>query len=261
MLTLLGVGQGQVFTSFDIDYQAVLDKGTILGYTLPTDEQKIKQNQLIINLKANGIWEKLDVFYNFANNGSSGFATLNWKNPNIRQCTLVASPNFILNQGFQGTGTSYISTNYNPTLGGINLYTLDNASRYIYMYQAGVSANVSLDGTNSTTINGIRRELSTSQRINQSTNVLSLGFDFTATRGMKSIHRTSNVNVSLYNDTIGANLGALSVSVSNSTQLILRGNNITTYGTHTISMYGMGASLVSENTNFVNNYNTYINSI
>jgi hypothetical protein len=260
MLTLLGVGQGQVSTSFDADYQAVLDRGTALGYTLPTDGQKIKQNQLLVNLKANGVWAKLDVFYNFANDGSSGFATLNWKSPTTRQCTLVASPNFITNQGFQGTGTSYISTNFNPSI-GTNQYTLDNASRYIYMYQGVNSANVSLDGTSSTTINGIRRELSTSQRINQSTNITSLPFDFTITRGMKSIHRTSNVNVSLYNDTIGANLGALSVSIQNSAQFILRGNNLTTFGTHTISMYAMGSSLVSENTNFVNTYNTYINSI
>jgi hypothetical protein len=260
MLTLLGVGQGQVSTSFDADYQAVLDRGTALGYTLPTDGQKIKQNQLLINLKANGIWAKLDVFYNFANDGSSGFATLNWKSPTTRQCTLVASPNFISNQGFQGTGTSYISTNFNPTI-GTNQYTLSNASRYIYMYQGVNSANVSLDGTSSTTINGIRRESSTSQRINQSTNPLSLPFDFTITRGMKSIHRTSSVNVSLYNDTIGANLGSLEVSLANSIQFILRGYNATTYGTHTISMYAMGSSLVSENTNFVNTYDTYINSI
>jgi hypothetical protein len=199
------------------------------------------------------------VFYNFARAGSSGFATLNWKNPNTRQCTLVGSPNFIPTQGFQGTGTSYISTNFNPTI-GTNQYTLSNASRYIYMYQGVNSANVSLDGTSSTTINGIRRENSTSQRINQSTNPLSLAFDFTITRGMKSIHRTSPTNVSLYNDTIGTNIGSLEVSVANSIQLILRGNNITTYGTHTISMYAMGASLVSENTDFVNTYYTYINS-
>jgi len=260
MLTLLGVGQGQVSTSFDADYQAVLDRGTALGYTLPTDGQKIKQNQLIINLKANGVWAKLDVFYNFANDGSSGFATLNWKSPTTRQCTLVASPNFISNQGFQGTGTSYISTNFNPTI-GTNQYTLSNASRYIYMYQGVNSANVSLDGTSSTTINGIRRELSTSQRINQSTNPLSVAFDFTITRGMKSIHRTSPSNVSLYNDIIGANIVALEISLQNSAQFILRGNNLTTFGTHTISMYAMGSSLVSENTNFVNTYDTYINSI
>jgi hypothetical protein len=260
MLTLLGVGQGQVSTSFDADYQAVLDRGTALGYTLPTDGQKIKQNQLLVNLKANGVWAKLDVFYNFANDGSSGFATLNWKSPTTRQCTLVASPNFITNQGFQGTGTSYISTNFNPTI-GTNQYTLSNASRYIYMYQGVNSANVSLDGTSSTTINGIRRENSTSQRINQSTNPLSVAFDFTITRGMKSIHRTSSSNVSLFNDTIGANLVSLEVSLQNSAQFILRGNNLTTFGTHTISMYAMGSSLVSENTNFVNNYNTYINSI
>lgn len=246
---------------YDVDYQAILDKGTALGYNLPGDIFAKKQSILLTTMKANDIWAKLDVFYNFARAGSSGFATLNWKNPNTRQCTLIGSPNFLANQGFQGTGTSYISTNFNPTLGGPNQYTLDDASRYIYMYEGVSSTNVSLDGTASTTINGIRSFSNTSNRINQSTNPTSLPFDFTLTRGMKSIHRTSSVDISLYNDTTGSNLGALSVAVANSAQLILRGSNATTYATHTISMYAMGASLVSKNTDFVNTYNTYINSL
>ena len=261
MLTLLGVGQGQVVTTYDTDYQAVLDRGVALGYTLPTLFQRVAQNQLVIDLKSAGIWNKLDVFYNFANDGSSGFATLNWKSPTTRQCILIASPNFISNQGFQGTGTSYISTSFNPTLGGPNQYVRDNASRYFYLYQNGVSANVSFDGTSSTTTNGIRREETTSQRINQTTGLLNDVFDFTGTKGMKSIHRTSGTNVELFNDTTQVSRTATSGTLGNATQLVLRGTSTTVFATHTVSMYGMGASLVSENTNFVNNYNKYINSI
>lgn len=250
---------------FDADYRAVLNRATELSYTLPTLAQQKLQNKLLMDMKTDGVWEKLDVFYNFANNGGASFGTLNWKSPTIRQCTFLPSPlNFIPNQGLQGTGTSYISTNFNPTLGGPNQYVQNNASRYFYLYNegaGGAGTNVSLDGTTSTTINGTSRIFTSSQRINQSTTSLNSAFDFTGTRGMKSIHRTSSTNVELFNDTVQGSRTATSQAVSNSNQFILRGGSTTVFATHTVSMYAMGASLVSENTAFVNSYNTYINAI
>lgn len=260
MLTLLGAGQGQNFAGYDTDYLAVLNRGTALGYTLPTLSQQFLQNQLVINLKASGVWAKLDVFYNFANNGSAEFGTLNWKSPTIRQCTLIGIPNFISNQGFQGTGTSYIDTNFNPTI-GTNNYVQNNASRYIYMYTAGVSTNVSLDGILLNTRNSITRSNTTAQRINQAATTITPAFDYTSTKGMKSIHRTSSTNVELFNDTTQGSRTVTSSTIENSNQTILRGTSATVFSTHTISMYAMGASLVTENTAFVANYNTYINAI
>jgi hypothetical protein len=52
---------------YDSDYQAVLNYATTQGYTLPSASQQIIQNQLVIDLKAGGIWNKLDVLYIFAN--------------------------------------------------------------------------------------------------------------------------------------------------------------------------------------------------
>lgn len=245
---------------YDADYQTILNKGIALGYTLPAEFYQKKQSILLTTMKSNGIWSKLDVFYNFARAGSSGFATLNWKNPNTRQCTLVGSINFINTRGFQGTGTGYINTNFNPTLGGPNNYIQNNASRYIYMYEGSNSVVPALDGTDSVAINGIIRSSSSSQRINQGTTSSLPSFDFTITRGMKSIHRTSSSNIKLFNDLAGTDLTVLSASVANTNQFILRGFSTTTFGAHTISMYAMGASLVSENTDFINTYNTYINS-
>lgn len=262
----LGVDWGSVSFNkgsviLETEYQAILDRATVLGYTLPSYSQQLLQNQLLASMKSSGVWNKLDVFYNFANNGSAGFGTLNWKAPTLRQCTFVSTPNFITNQGLQGTGTSYIITNYNPTLGGPNQYVQNNASRYIYLYQEGVSSDVSLDGQNSTTTNGTRRTSTVSQRINQGTASLNSVFDFTGTRGMKSVHRTSGTNVELFNDLTQGSRTSTSTAVGNAIQFVLRGGSTTVYATHTVSMYAMGASLVAENTNFVNAYNTYINSI
>jgi hypothetical protein len=253
------VSSNQIFL-FDVDYRAVLDRGIALSYTLPTLVQQKLQNKLLMDMKADGVWAKLDVFYNFANNGSQEFGTLNWKAPSTRQCTLIGTPNFISNQGFQGTGTSYIDTNFNPTI-GTNNYVQDNASRYIYMYAAGVSTNVALDGILLNTRNSITRATSSAQRINQAGNTISPAFDYNSTRAMKSIHRTNSTNVELFNDTTQGSRTATSSAVENSNQTILRGTSATVFATHTISMYAMGESLVSENAAFVADYNTYINAI
>jgi hypothetical protein len=54
---------------FDADYQAVLNYATTQGYTLPSAGQQTLQNQLVVDLKAGGIWAKLDTFGVFATDG------------------------------------------------------------------------------------------------------------------------------------------------------------------------------------------------
>ena len=111
------------------EYKLILAVATSLGYTLPSASQQIKQNQLILDLKVAGVWTRLDVLYVFATDGNNSFATLNWKNPNSNQCTLVNTPTFTTNQGFTGNGvSSYIDTNYNPSTFTSPNYLLNNAS-------------------------------------------------------------------------------------------------------------------------------------
>jgi hypothetical protein len=257
MLTLLGVGQGQINTTYDADYQAVLDRGVALGYTLPTLYQRVLQNKLVIDLKAAGVWAKLDKFYNFANNGSKEFATLNWKAPTLTQCTLFNSITFTSNQGFTGNGTNmYIDTNF-QLASGVN-YSLNNASRYVFMYNA--SGNGPFDGNSAASTNTIRRLNTSAQRINQGANGVSPIFDYNSTSGLKSIHRTSVTSITLFNDDVSETRTISSTGpIAAANHLLLRTQ--TTYGAHTLSMFAAGASLVSENTAFMNAYYSYISSI
>lgn len=111
------------------EYKLILARATSLGYTLPSASQQIKQNQLISDLKAAGVWTRLDVLYVFATDGNNSFATLNWKNPNSNQCTLVNTPTFTTNQGFTGNGvSSNIDTNYNPNTFTSPNYLINDAS-------------------------------------------------------------------------------------------------------------------------------------
>lgn len=125
MSSIIGQGIGipfsRVLGGITPEYQAVLDRATALGYTLPTAAQQAKDNALVVAMKNAGIWARLDRFYNhFTDNSASQFCTLNWINPLVSQATLFNSPTFTNKLGFTGNGTSsYISYNTNlSTLGG-----------------------------------------------------------------------------------------------------------------------------------------------
>ena len=261
MLTLLSCGQGQN-SSFDADYQAVLNRATALSYNLPTSSQQIKQNQLVLDLKAGGIWNKLDVLYIFANDGGQDFGTLNWKAPTLNQATLINSPTFTNNQGFTGNGTSsYINTNFNPATQGVN-YTLNNASRHIFVRNQSVSATT-LDGVSSGNQNASVGINTTLLRINQGATSFGTSADFAGSNFLKSIQRTSVTNVELFVGTTQTSRTFTSVNVASETQMILaRGvSGSPSYGGSQVSLYSMGANLVAENTAYVNAFNTYINSL
>jgi hypothetical protein len=240
---------------FDTDYQAVLNYATTQGYTLPSAGQQTLQNQLVLDLKAGGVWSKLDTFAVFATDGNIDFALIDWKR--LSQYTAVNSPTFTTNVGFLGNGTSsYIDTNFNPSTSGVN-YTLNNASRYFFPHAFSTTAR--MDGNTSAGQNAMVRNIITSQRINCSGNNLAVAFDYTAVIDPKSIHRTSLTSVDLFNGTAGTTGVQTSTAILNSNQFVFRSG--TGYSPHTVSAYSMGASLVAENTAFVNAYNTYKSAI
>jgi hypothetical protein len=244
--------------AYDVDYQSILDYATTNGYTLPSDAVKLKQNQLLIDLKAAGIWNKLDTFALFATDGNSQFALIDWKR--LINYEAVSNPTFTTNEGFTGNGSSaYIDTKFNPTTNGSN-YTLNNASRYFYVF-SGSTTNTALDGT-TTAINNSQFSSSTAQRINSSNSLVGVptsAFSFATGTPTKSIHRTSSTNVTLFNGIVSGTRTQTSTGLPNANQYILR--NASTYGASEISLYAMGASLVSENTDFVNAINTYMTGL
>jgi hypothetical protein len=123
---------------YDVDYEAVLTYATTQGYTLPGLAQRALQSQLIQTLKTGSIWSQLDLFYIFATDGDSNFATLNWRNPSQYRAVPVNNPNFAVNTGFIGDGaTTYLNPGWNATL-GVN-YTQASASHGVYTNEVGYS--------------------------------------------------------------------------------------------------------------------------
>jgi hypothetical protein len=241
---------------FDADYQAVLDYATTQGFTLPSAGQQILQNQLVVDLKDAGVWSKLDTFANFATDGDSDFALIDWVR--LTDYTAVNSPTFTTNQGFAGDGTSsYINTNFNPETSGVN-YQLNNASRFYYVniIEGGSRdlEGIALNATNRTQVGN-----TTAQRINQSTSTLNNAAEM-GLNGFNIINRTSSTNVEIFTGTTQSSRIATSTVVASNTQFILRAGS-SAYNTSQFQFYGMGASLVAENTDFDNALNTYMTSL
>lgn len=263
MLTLLGAGQGQNGVAFDADYQAILTFATSNSIGLPTPAQQVKQNQLVLGLKAGGIWTQLDVLYIFANNSGTQFATINWKNPNSNRTTVQGALPFNINEGFVGsTSPNYLRTNFMPASNDSSNYKTNTAGRYAFLYT--VTGTGAIDGVNGVANN--RMVVSGfSQNINNGT-TSNLSSTFNTSRGMKSIQRFSASEFRTYNGKMQIATGttaSVPLSTYTAVQDILRER--TNSGLSTISVYAMGANLATSSSqtiydNFVDLITAYINN-
>lgn len=258
ILATHGIISGQV-SQFDADYQRVLSYGSSLGYTLPSSSQRILQNQLVIDLKAAGIWNKLDSFAVYATDGSRNYALIDWKR--LIEQSGVNTPTFTTNQGFQGDGTSsYIDTNFNHVTNSIN-YTLNNASRFMWNRIAATQTSELMDGMNQNAANSANSLFGGSganHRINANVNFVG-GNVLLNNAGLISINRTSSTNIELFTNSTQFSRTATSTALSNFTQFIIRGGN--NFNNQQVSVYGLGASLVSENTALRTALDNYLTNI
>jgi hypothetical protein len=248
--------------AYDADYQAVLDRAVALGYTLPNDSQKIVQNQLVLDLKAGGVWSELDVFYVFATGtgATTAFASLNWKAPASYQAILNNPLTFATNNGLTNTGTGSVSTTFIPS-NGTNKYLLNDASRFAWIHTAGTGP---IDGVSGNLGNRITFDGTLPQNINNGTTSNAIGA--LSGTGLKSINRPANNQIRVFQNTnLSVSGSSASLSLNTTPQFVFR--SLLTYGTHTISVYGMGASLVTSggdatlNTNLYNAINTYMTNL
>ena len=73
--------RGAIVSAYSSQYQAVLDKGTAIGATLPSASEKTKQDTKMRSYVSSGIHAAKDAYYNFRSTDSSGskeFACINW---------------------------------------------------------------------------------------------------------------------------------------------------------------------------------------
>jgi hypothetical protein len=230
---------------FDSSYVSILNYASSQNYSLPSSNQQILQNNLVVQLKNADIWNRLDVLWVYATDAGSDFATINWKNPGFHTDTPINSPQFISNQGFKGNGIdSYLDHNWNPVTNGVNFQTND-ASIMVWAY--ALSGSSWFTGIASTTRQGFNNLSSRAQRLNSSSNFNEIAFPYNGT-GYKSISKTSSLNGTLTNGSSSTNITYPNDASSNESHLALRTG--TTYSAHTISINSYGSSIASYDSTF-----------
>lgn len=233
------------------EYQAVLDRGTLLGYTLPSVSQRALQNSLVASLKTAGIWNALDFLYVFATDGSSDYASLNWKAPSSFQAQKVNSPTFTSNVGFTGNGSSsYLNTNWTPETHA-SQYQVNNAA--FFGYFSGTSSGIYC-GTFNTSPNAIRH----------GTGNYIQGPSFGSVQTLPAFYTVKRVNgtqASVAKDggslTTSANTGSGALD-NQSWRILLAGGSLFSQVTCGLMAVGNGAI---NHVDFYNAWNTYRTSL
>jgi hypothetical protein len=247
------LGTNLVWSGMDPDYKAILDYATTQGYTLPSESQRLLQEQLIIDLKAAGVWSKLDTFAVFATDGNSDFALIDWKR--LSQYTAVNSPTFTTNQGFKGNGTSsFLDTNWNAVTNGVN-FQLNNAGIVCYVFSAsgngpftGVASGNNQGATNST---AATMRINTTQSLNATVNMVGNGYT--------AVHKTSSLNLTFTKGTNQQNRTVTTDNSFNESHFILRRGS--GFGAHTISFASYGANMESYDSTYNTILTNYINAL
>ncbi len=116
------------------EWKAIESYANSNSLALPTDTTAF--DQLIKDLKSAGIWQKLDVFYVFAGDGSNGFKLINWIDTSRHYADAYGGLTWDLD-GIKGNSSNaYIDTNYTSSVDGINRQ-LGSASIFGVMSKSG----------------------------------------------------------------------------------------------------------------------------
>lgn len=244
--------------SFDTDTSALFNKAASLGYNTPNYQQQISIDTLILGLKSQGVWSKLDFLYIYAYNDINlgNFSLINWKNPNTGLSNSSGTISYNA-EGWMGNGsTGFINTNFNPTTSSGN-YTANSAMIGVVEYATGnTTAVISQgDGTNSRSL--ITPASSTVQRINN-TAALTASLDMSGI-GYKYLDRQSTIAGKGINKSITTNITYPAAGALFSGNFLIGRNMSTGFSNRGISAAFAGAPLTTtEGQDFRNLINTFL---
>lgn len=263
--------------AFQTEYVAILNRGTALGYTLPTNAQQRRQNQLVKDLKNYGLWTKLGTFYPFAQDVSdSNFTRINWITPANSPLTLFRNttgdtfPTFTNTSGwtFNRTNALQFANPINVNNSTVNPITVSGGGTEGVWVMQQLSGSSS--GTNtyfSTDNNGWNRILSN----NSTAHWAFRGIGFTAAidmsgLGFRSMSLSGNVSavttVELYTGTtqFTRTKTTTDTNIAGGSMLINGGGAITRFG-WTCGLFFHGLPLTqTEMNNLHTAFQTYLDT-
>jgi hypothetical protein len=228
--------------TLDSDYQAILNRGTALGYSLPSTVVQKQGSIMVAAMKEYGIWDKLDSLYVFATDGDSDFIKLNWKNPTGTALTIPSG--FVQTTNVGLTGPGGLNKIINPTLGPN--YTANDACVFVW---TPFSTSYSLYGDDFSNQFTIVSNSNTSVIKLHAQNNLAASVNLSGA-GYKSISRNSSVIANrtaiVYNNNIGIQTNWTADGITGRYGALF-GAGTSGGSTATISVAGFGSSLDSEN--------------
>jgi hypothetical protein len=112
--------------------------------TPPGSGRKALLNALIVGLKADGVWARLDWLSLFAAHDAQA-ARLNAVNP-AQAFTVVSSPAFTIDRGYQGAASSYLQSGWAPAAHAVN-YARDSAFTAAWSRTNATNSTVALGNT------------------------------------------------------------------------------------------------------------------
>jgi hypothetical protein len=131
--TAFGLG-GSMTTNIDLtpDYDADADTLFAAMAVQPDDARKLAISNLIVGLKAAGLWNKIVAFYILYAHDAQA-ARLNWKDPALYALSIIGTPVFAANDNYRGaTGANGLLSGFIPSSHGGTIYQQNSASVWYY---------------------------------------------------------------------------------------------------------------------------------
>jgi hypothetical protein len=228
--------------------------------TTPTSTRKFLIDNLISQLKSNGIWSNLDVFYMLAAADAQA-GTINWINPASYTLLPVNSPGFLADRGYAGNGTSSrLRTQFTPSTNSVA------GSQNNHMLAEFSLSNV--DATNSADIGSVTAPRSFITPASGGVAAFSVndgvGSNTTNTNsiGLFMAQRTTSGAKRIFKNGVQLGTDAAVTSTGLATQEAwVCGANATNFSTRRIAMAAWGASLSGKEAVFYDIVNEYLNAL
>lgn len=245
--------------AFTPEYQAVLDAATLLGYTHPSNACKTLQNQLIVDLKNDGVWSRLRALNVWAHDSTDDrFGLIDWVNPSLTW-SKINTPSFTSKVGYSFGGVSGINSpyNYNQI---VNTNFLDefigNISTGVFIRSTGSGSFVAVSGT----LQRILFESSTTTRLTSGSSSVNTG-TLSVTDQLAYLDRNQSTQIAKVINGVVNNFSLNEFSVSAADIIQFGVNRNAFFSSHTLGLGFIATTMNLRHTEFTNNVNSYMSQV
>lgn len=227
--------------------------------TAPTRARALLIDDLVLGLKADGIWTLLDELWILAAADEQA-SCVNWKHPGVRNLSLVDAPTFTMDRGWQGDGVDdALTAGLILSTMAVN-FTLNAASFGLWSRTDGQSSVEAMGG-----INQLVRLRNTSDqlvvRVNSGTSDTVANTNAT---GFFELVRTDASTVKVYRNgsQIGSDISRAAASVTSTQQRLLSANLGGSFSTREVAAAFYGGALdATQAGNFYTRLQTYMTAV